>query len=165
MMKHSLAAVLAGVALSLSSTAAFSQQAIGNMAVGMVVAAQCTVASDPVDFGNQALIVNAVPITGNLTVQCTADSDYQIQLSVGAGTGATVATRFMTGAASGDLATYTVHQGAATGPVWGVTLGTDTIDGTATGDVETLGFTAVLAAGQSVAADTYTDTLVATINY
>lgn len=165
MMKHSLAAVLAGVALSLSASAAFSQTAVGNMGVSMTVAAQCTVASTPVVFGNQTLIVDEAEAAGDVSVQCTAGSDYQIALSVGDGAGASVATRFMTGAVNGNLATYTVHQGAATGPVWGVTLGTDTLDGTATGAVELFPFTAVLAAGQSVAADTYADTLVATINY
>jgi spore coat protein U-like protein len=165
MTKTILATIFAATALSLTSSAAFAQTAAANMDVSMTVAAECTVATDPVAFGNRTLIGAAVPITGNMTVQCTANAPYQIQLSVGSGTGAAVETRFMTGAASGDLATYTVHQGAATGPVWGVTLGTDTLDGVATGAAEVFPFTAVLAANQSVEADVYADVLVATINY
>jgi spore coat protein U-like protein len=165
MKKHLLAAAVSAVTLSLSSVSAYPQTAVATMGISMAVAAECTLATDPVAFGNQSLIVAAVPIAGNMTVQCTSGAPYQIALSAGAGTGATVATRFMTGTANGQLANYTVHQGAATGPVWGVTLGTDTLDGTATGAVETLPFTAVLAANQSVQADTYADTLTATINY
>jgi len=53
----------------------------------------------------------------------------------------------------------------ATGPIWGATLGTNTLDGTATGAADVIPFTAVLAANQSVQADTYADVLIATINY
>lgn len=166
MMKYSLAAIVAATALSLSTSAAFSQTASGAMAVSMTVAAECTLAADPIAFGDQGLIATAVNITGDVTVQCTAGAPYQISMSIGSGTGATVAKRYMTGTTHGQLASYTIHQGTATGTVWGITGGTDTLDSTgATGSAEVLPFVAVLDAGQSVEADTYTDTVTATITY
>lgn len=165
MTKTILATIFAAKALSLTSSAAFAQTLDANMDVSMTVAAECTLATDPVAFGNQALIDVAVEVPGNMTVQCTANAPYQIQLGVGNGALATVETRFMTGVANGGLATYTVHQGLATGPIWGATLGTNTLDGTATGGADVIPFTAVLAANQSVQADTYADVLIATINY
>lgn len=166
MKKYSLAAMVAAVGLSLSASAAFSQTAVGNMAVSMTVAAECTLAADAIAFGPQGLIVSAVNIPGNITVQCTAGAPYQISLNAGTGVGATVATRYMTGTAHGQLAGYTIHKGTATGVVWGVTPGSDTLDSTgATGNAEVLPFVAVLNAGQSVEADDYTDTVTATISY
>jgi spore coat protein U-like protein len=166
MTKYSLAAVIAAVTLSLSSSAAFSQTATGTMGVTMTVAAECTLATDPIAFGPQGLIATAVNITGNITVQCTAGAPYQIALNAGTGVGATIATRLMTGTAHGQLASYTIHQGTAAGVVWGITPGTDTLDSAAaTGNAEVLPFVAVLNAAQSVQADDYTDTVTATISY
>jgi spore coat protein U-like protein len=136
------------------------------MGITMTVAAECTLATDPVAFGAQGLIDTAVNMTGNITVQCTAGAPYQISLNAGTGVGATVAARLMTGATHGQLASYTIHQGTATGLVWGITPGTDTLDSAgATGNPEVLPFVAVLNAAQSVQADDYTDSVIATISY
>lgn len=166
MTKYSRAAIVAAVALSLSSSAAFSQTAVGSMGVTMSVAAECTLATDPIAFGPQGLIAAAVNMTGNITVQCTAGAPYQISLNAGTGVGATVATRYMTGTLHGQLASYTIHQGTAAGIVWGLTPGTDTLNSAAaTGNAEVLPFVAVLNGGQSVQADDYLDTVTATISY
>ncbi len=167
MTKHTLAAFAAAAAFTLSSSAAFSQTANApNMIVSMTVAAECTLTTDAVAFGPQGLIDADVEVPGNMTVLCTQGAPYRISLSAGLGNNATVANRVMTGTTATHVANYTIHQGAtAAGIVWGDTAGTDTLAGVATGGQDVQPFLAVLPAGQSVAADTYTDTLTATITY
>lgn len=167
MMKYSIPAATAAAALFLSSSTAFSQTQTGDMALSMTVAAECTIATEPMAFGTVGIIDANVDATANITVQCTAGSPYQISLGTGLGVGATTAVRLLTNTVTAaDTATYSLYQDAARTVVWGNTATTDTVDSaTATGADEVIAVYGRVDAGQNVATGAYADTVVATITY
>jgi spore coat protein U-like protein len=70
--------------------------------------------------------------SSTVTVTCTNTTPYNIGLSAGLATGATVTTRSMTGPASALLG-YHLFSNSRYSLNWGVTIGTDTVAGTGNG--------------------------------
>jgi len=122
----------------------------------------CGVAANPLNFGAYAGAV----LNGATTLQvgCTGGTAYNIGLNAGAGAGANVITRAMTGPA-GALLSYRMFSNPAHTANWGNTVGSDTVGGTGNGVVQNLTVYGQIPAGQPVGTGNYTDTIVATLTY
>ena len=149
---------VSGLGQPASSQAATATSAI---AVTATVLSFCTIAANPLSFGNysSALVTGSTTVT----VACTVGTTYNVGLDVGVGTGATVAVRKMT------LLTSTLNYGlfreVGRTTNWGPTIGTDTVAGTGTGLSQVLTVYGEIPASQLSAPGAYTDTVTATITY
>ena len=129
--------LLCAAAVALPSWAA---TATTTMAVSGTVVPACTISAAPKAFPTN--IPN--PITANqdqsanLTANCSTGTAYTIALDAGAGAGATILSRRMTGPAGATM-NYTFYTSAARGTVWGDgTAGSQTVAGTGTGGNQTI---------------------------
>lgn len=130
--------------------------------VTATVPATCTVSASALNFGNYSgVLVNAASV---LTVICTNLTTFNIGLSAGTATGATVTTRKMTSPASVTL-NYKLFRDGARTVNWGNTVGTDTLISQGTGVAQMLGVFGQIPAGQFANPAVYTDTIIATVTY
>lgn len=122
----------------------------------------CGIGANSLNFGNYfGAVLNA---TTTLQVACTSGTSFNVGLSAGGATGATVTTRKMTGPA-GALLNYKLFKDAGYGVNWGNTVGTDTQSGQGSNGIQNLTVYGQIPAGQSVVTGDYTDTIVATLTY
>jgi len=156
------ATVLGLLALCLASLPAAGATASNSFGVTATVQASCTVTASTMAFGNYS------GSTGNassaLSVTCTNATPYNVGLSAGVASGATVNTRKMTGPASA-LLSYSLFSDPSRTLNWGQTIGSDTVTGSGSGAVQALTVYGQTPAGQFLAPGTYTDTITATVTY
>src|SRR5262249_27585908 len=106
----------------------------------------------------------AVPQTGAVIVTCTNTTPYNIQLDQGAGSGATVTSRRMTGPASATVQ-YGLFQDAGHTTNWGKTNGTDTVAGTGSGAAQTVTVYGQVPTQTTPAPGAYADTVNVTVSF
>ncbi|ASV83823.1 spore Coat Protein U domain protein [Ochrobactrum quorumnocens] len=116
------------------------------------------------DFGTHGVLAANTDATSVVTVQCTNTTPFNIGLSEGAGSNASVASRLMTGA-GGATVTYSLYQTATRDTVWGASVGTDTVSGTGTGAAQQFTVYGRVLPQNTPAPGVYTDTVTATITY
>lgn len=136
--------------------------ASASFTVTAVVPATCTVSASTLSFGNYSGAL--IDAASALTVTCTNLTTFNIGLSAGTATGATVTTRKMTSPALATLA-YVLFRDSARTVNWGNTVGTDTLISQGTGAPVQYGVFGRLTAGQSANPAVYTDTIIATVTY
>ncbi len=147
-------------ALAATSTSNFTTQ--------MTITAECRIISvTNINFGSTGIIATNVDVDGSLLVQCTNSTPYTLSMSAGAGTGATVATRLMTGSNPATTATitYSLYRDASRTQAWGVTDGTDTVPGTGTGSNQTIPVYGRVPPQSTPAPGVYSDTVLVTLTY
>jgi spore coat protein U-like protein len=156
------ALLLAGaMSLAVGSEPARAATASAAIVVSATVLSFCTSAAMPLVFGNySSVLLNA---NTTVTIACTATTPYNVGLSVGAGTGATVALREMTNGSS-SLG-YELFSDAAYKVPWGPTVGTNTVAGVATGLTTNLVVYGQIPANELATPGGYLDTVTATITY
>jgi len=138
-----------------------------NLSVSASVSANCTITTAPVAFGAYDPIgANAtanLDATGTVTVACTKGTSATIGLGLGQNPAASV--RKMTDGATG-LLTYELYKDTTRAAVWG-NAGTDLLDTGAAPSKAARNFTIYgrVPAAQDVAAGTFTDSVVATVNF
>ncbi|WP_167514653.1 Csu type fimbrial protein [Mesorhizobium intechi] len=125
--------------------------------------ANCNVSATNVNFGSVGVLASNVDSTGSVTVRCTDSTPYNIGLSAGSGSGATVASRKMTNGVK--TVTYSLYSDSGRTTVWGNTIGTNTSSGTGTGLDQAYTVYARAPAQTTPAPGTYTDTVVVTVTY
>jgi len=130
--------------------------------VTAVVQASCTIAANPLGFGNYTGVV--LNSTTTVFVTCSKATTYDLGLNAGTATGATVTNRSMTGPAS-SLLNYRLFSNSGRTTNWGNTVGTDTVAGTGSGAAQSLTVYGQIPAGQLVRPGNYTDTITATLTY
>lgn len=175
MKKHNLTSVVrfffvaTAAALGiLSSNPAHAGSASASMDVSASVSDNCTISAVPLAFGAyDPSSGTALDGSAQLTVQCTLDAAASIQLGQGsnADAGSTDAAplrRLADG--SGNFLSYELDQDAAHSVVWGNTAGT-AVDHTGTGMSAQISVYGRIASGQNVPAGSYSDQLMATINF
>ncbi|WP_348270058.1 spore coat U domain-containing protein [Edaphobacter paludis] len=166
-LSNSVKSVLSGVGLSvlalgLASTSAIAATTTATFGVTATVQATCLVSATPLAFGTYTgAVANS---TSSVSVTCTNTTPYNVGLSAGLATGATVTTRQMTGPASA-LLNYALFSDSARTLNWGQTIATDTVAGTGNGSAQAITVYGQAAAGQYVAPGDYSDTITATITY
>lgn len=152
-------------AAALASGPALSQTATTQFGVQITIEAECQINSaTDMNFGTVGVIDTAVEATSTIAVQCTSGTPYDIGLNEGVGTGATVATRFMTGP-DGGAVLYSLYTDPANTDVWGDTAGTDTVTGSGTGTEQLYTVYGEVPPQDAPAPGTYTDTVTVTITY
>jgi spore coat protein U-like protein len=121
----------------------------------------CTISANPLSFGNYSGAL--LDATTTLSVTCTDTTPYNVGLNAGTATGATVTTRMMTGP-GGALLNYSLYSNSGYSVNWGNSSGS-WVGGTGTGGAQTLTVYGQIPANQFPTAGSYTDTIVATVNY
>jgi spore coat protein U-like protein len=138
----------------------------GSLATSATVTANCTVSTTPLAFGNvDSTSASNVDATGGLSITCTNGSAWTASAGVGAGSGASYASRKMT--AGSDLLNYNIYTSAARSTVWGDgTASTGTIGGTGNGSAQSVTVYGRVAGGQNgVPVGSYADTVAVTVTY
>jgi len=148
--------------LGLATQPAVAATATTTFGVTATVQSTCLVSATALAFGTYtgALATS----TSTVSVTCTNTTPYNVGLSAGLATGATVTTRQMTGPASA-LLNYAMFSNSTRTTNWGQTTGTDTVTGTGNGAAQALTVYGQVTAGQFVAPGAYTDTITATVTY
>ena len=123
----------------------------------------CTVSATNLDFGSVGLLISNVDASNTVTVKCSNSTSYNVGLSAGNGSGATVAARKMTNGA--NTVTYSLYNTAGRTTVWGNTIGTDTVTGTGSGSNQVLTVYGRVPPQTTPPPATYTDTIVVTVTY
>jgi len=130
--------------------------------VTAVVPASCTISASALNFGNYS--GSLIDASSAVTVNCTNLTVFNIGLSAGTSSGATVTTRKMTSPALGKL-NYTLFRDSPRTQNWGNTVGIDTLVSQGNGTAVQYSVFGRLPAGQFVTSATYTDTITATVTY
>jgi spore coat protein U-like protein len=149
------------LALVLGPRTADAATATTTFAVSATVQATCLVSATPMSFGTYTGAV--VNTTSTVSVTCTNTTTYNVGLSAGLATGATVTARQMTGPSSAVLG-YSLFSDSSRSVNWGQT-GTETVAGTGNGSSQALTVYGQTTAGQYVTPGSYTDTITATVTY
>lgn len=156
---------LALAALTLADQPAVAATVTSTFEVKITIQEACVItATNEVNFGTQGLLTANVDTSATLSVQCTSGKGYTIALSAGAGSGATVAARKMTGPASATV-TYSLFRDAGRSLVWGDTVGTDTVAATGNGAVQNYTVYGRVPPQTTPAAGDYLDTITVTVEY
>ena len=126
------------------------------------VLATCTVVGSAIAFGNYSS--TQVDQTGSIAVVCTNGISYSVGLDAGAGSGATIAVRKLTGSLGGSL-NYSLYRDSGRTSNWGSTAGTDTQSGSGNGIVQNLTVYGRIPSGQTPQSGVYSDTVTITLTY
>ena len=139
--------------------------ATGNLNVQITIQAECTLGTiNTVNFATHGVLNTNVDSTGSLSVTCTNTTAYNIGLDAGAGSGATIAARLMTGTGAATV-TYSLYIDSGRTQVWGSTIGTDTVAATGTGAAQSYTVYGRVPPQTTPAPGIYTDTVVVTVTY
>lgn len=153
-------AALAFLVLGIAPKPAVASTATANIAVSATVNANCIISADALAFGTYTGAQNQATTT--LTVTCTNTTPYNVGLNAGATSGATVTTRQMLNGTA--TLNYSLTSVSYTGSNWGNTTGS-WVAGTGNGSAQTLTVYGTIPASQYVTPGSYTDTVIATVNY
>jgi len=148
--------------LSLLPSSGGAATATTTMSISATVVATCAVSASPLAFGTYTGAT--ATSTSTLTITCTNTTPYNVGLSPGISTGATVSARAMTLSTSSFLA-YVLTSDAGYSINWGQTVGTDTVAGTGNGTAQLLTVYGRIAAGQYVTPGNYEDTVTVTVTF
>ena len=157
-------AVIAGAALA---TPASAQSATASLTVSATVTVNCTISTSPVAFGNYDPVVAhaaaALDATGTITVACTKGATSTIGLHPGSnGIGST---RRMS-AGGGNYLTYELYSNPSRTTVW-ENSGAGLLSTGVSPSKGARNFTVYgrVAGNQDVSAGSYSDIVVATVNF
>lgn len=160
--------VLACASILCFSQGAQAATASGPMTVTATVLASCVVGASTLAFPSAtsaAISAANVDAVGNVTVNCTKGSDYNVSLDVGSGTSATLAKRRM-GAGNNQWLAYSIYTAANRTSVWGDgSAGTSVVSGTGTGRRQSIYAYGRIFGGQIATAANYADIVNVTIQY
>ena len=158
------------LALPLNS-AVFASVAVASTAttvlpVSAVVIDACTVVATPLVFGNYNSISGGMlDAVSMVTPVCTLGTSYSIALDAGQGSGATAASRKLSGM-DGAALQYTIYTDAGRNTVWGDnTGGTGWKTGAGTGLPQSIMMYGRIPAAQTAAAGVYADVVTVTLSY
>lgn len=135
-----------------------------NMTVTASVVGACNVSTTNLAFGTYNP-TSATPLaqTATITTICTNGAPYDIGLSAGTGSGATVTNRLMTSGA--NTLSYGLYSDAGHTTNWGDTVGTDTVALTGTGAGQGTTVYGQIPALYPAQAGAYSDTVLVTVTY
>ncbi len=155
----------AGVVVAGLASAAEAANATASLTVAASVANNCTIATTQLSFGSYDPVgVNATADatgSGQVVIACTKNATANIALGNGGGTD--VNSRRL--ASGGNFLPYQLYREDGT-TVWGSGVGTGAVSYNSTSKAPTtLAVHGKIPGGADVPAGTYTDTIVATVNF
>jgi len=137
--------------------------ASGTTSATATVSSNCTVSSTAVSFGAQGVLNANIDAQGTLSVQCTSQLPYAVSLN-GGNSGATDPTQRKMTRTTTSI-TYGLYRDAARSLPWGSTAGVNTASGTGSGTTQTLTVYGRVPPQTTPKANTYTDSIIATVTY
>src|SRR5437764_15442491 len=143
---------------------ALAGTATTTLSVSLTINAGCNVSSSPIAFPAQSVLASAVSQSGSVSVTCTNTTPYNVGLDKGAGSGASVSNRLMTGPASATVS-YGLYQDSGHSTNWGNTVGTDALAGTGNGSAQTLTVYGQVGSQTTPAPGAYADTVNVTVTF
>ena len=165
MRNDGLRAIGIAALLALLGSPVFAQTATTSFNVSLTITAECKIISaSDLNFGSVGVISNNIDVNSAIVVQCTNNTGYFLGLSAGLGTGATVATRRMTGGTPSGTVDYSLYTTAARSTVWGDT-GSARQSGTGNGGNQSYVVYGRIAPQTTPAPGGYTDTITVTLTY
>lgn len=161
-----IALVCAGVHPAAMIGNAQAATTTSSFAVTLTITADCSITStNALAFGSSGLLSGNIDATTSMGVQCTNTTPYNIGLNAGTGSGATVATRKMTGPASATI-DYSLYTNAGRTTVWGNTVGSDTVATTGNGAAQSHTiYGRVPSTATTPAPGSYSDTITVTVTF
>lgn len=155
---------LAGLAALLAPAVALADDDSDTFTVSANVLATCEVAANDLTFGNYNPITAAhLDAATTVSVTCTNGTSYNVALSLGDGSGASTASRYMTQGAN-SLA-YTLYRDPGRTQLWGTNEGVDTFAGVGDGNADTINIYGRVPMQQSVPAGAYDDVITVTVTW
>lgn len=165
MRPQNLSSVVALPLFFILSGTAYSQTATTQFNVQITINAECQINSvQDMTFAPTGVIDTNVDATSNIAVQCTNGTSYNLGLDAGQASGATVATRRMTGAGAETVA-YQLYSNAGHTTVWGNTIGTNTVASTGTGAAQPFTVYGRVPTQNTPTPGTYNDIITVTLTY
>jgi spore coat protein U-like protein len=156
-------------ALVFASAGASAATSTDTFTVSTNVTASCSVTAGNLAFADVDPLANATTATdgtSTISVTCSNTTPYDVGLSAGGATGATVSSRMMTHTDATSTLAYALYSDAGRTTNWGETVATDTVAGTGTGAAQSLTVYGSVAAGQETAkVGAYSDTVTVTVTY
>lgn len=130
------------------------------------VVATCQITANDLDFGDYNPVAAAnVDAATTISLTCTNGTAYNVGLNLGAGVGASTATRYMSDAGAAHTLGYTLYQNAGRTTLWGSSIGSNTRAGTGTGSAATIDVFGRIAMNQTVPSGSYSDTITVTVTW
>lgn len=155
--------------LAIVSVGAQAATTTDTFTVSTNVTASCSVSAGNLVFTDVDPLANASAATdgtSTVSVTCSNTTPYDVGLSAGSATGATVTTRKMTHTDTTSTLDYALFSDTGRTTNWGNTVATDTVAGTGTGAAQTLTVYGRIASGQQAAkVGAYSDTVTVTVTY
>lgn len=157
-------AVAAAIAATISSAPAYAGTQTASFTVSADVAANCTISATNLDFTSyDPTSATDKDATSMVSVLCTNSSAWNIGLSAGGFSGATVTTRKMTGPSTYSLG-YSLFSDSSRSVNWG-NVGTERVSGTGAGANQDNTVYGRIPSGQNVGAGHYSDSITATVTF
>lgn len=152
------------VAGALLAPPAFAGNDTDSFDVTATVLATCEVTAQDLEFGDYDPVAAAhLDAATELSVTCTNGSAYEVGLSLGDGSSASTATRYMT--QGSDQLGYVLYQNPQRTTLWGDDEGNNTLSDVGTGVAKTIDVFARIPMQQTAPAGDYTDTIVVTVTW
>ena len=177
-------ALCAAVIAAAIAAEGWAGSASTNLSVTATVSQNCLISTSAVAFGSYDPVLahsaSGAPLnaTGSVSVTCTK-SAAGVNITLGLGANPSGATRRLLGATSGGFLSYELYHPSATAPgapcsfpgttVWGTSGGSiftpSGVAGWGATSTKTFNVCGTVPNGQDAPADSYTDSVVATINF
>lgn len=152
------------IALGLAPMCALAADDTDSFVVSADVLATCDVTANDLEFGDYNPIdASHLDAQTTLSVTCTSGTGYHVAMSLGDGSGASMATRYMT--YNSDQLSYTLYQNSQRTTLWGVPGGANRLAGTGDGMPDTIDVFGRIQMQQAVPAGHYTDTITVTVQW
>lgn len=156
-----------GLLAVLSTSRADAATATADLAVSATVSNNCTISTAPLAFGAYDPVGahSAANLNGSGTVIVACTKNVAPTIALGLGDNANGATRRLTDG-SGNFLSYQMYRDAARTQVWGDAVGDVVAPGPAASKApQSFTVYGTVTSNQDVPAGSYTDTVVATVNF
>lgn len=156
---------LLAVALLATAPLAMAATATASMNVTLTLNNSCTVAANPLNFNTQTTLAAAIDAQTTMTVTCVSAGPYTVAIGAGGGTGASFASRKMTGP-SANTVNYSLYaETGRTNVIGDGTSGNVTLAGSASGVTTFDVYGRVFGSQNPKPVGVYTDTVTATVSF
>ncbi len=136
-----------------------------SLEVTATVLASCEVNATDLIFGNyDPVAATHVEAQTSLSVTCTNGTPYHVGLSLGDGSGASMANRRMTKDGGSQTLNYVLYKDNQHSVLWG-NSGTDRVSATGDGTSDTIDVFGRIPMQQAAPAGDYSDTVVVTVSW
>lgn len=164
-LRRTTAAVIAA-ALGAGGTPALGGEATNTLPVAVTVATGCSLVTRPLTFDASVIVgTNPIDATATITVKCTPDTDFDIDIDTGLYANGNSANRRMFSASTNSYVSYDVYRDSPRNNVWGRGKTRNVAGNSGTGSpIDFVLYGRVQNTGKIAAGD-YLDTLVVTLNF